>query len=76
MLNTKSDKSVGSADWTLIAKLSELNAQRPLLAVTLNERKYVLFQNVTDEEREQPAFISGSKTFLLGLINFAVSAIK
>tara|TARA_B100001093_G_C26821173_1_gene1011937 strand:- start:1779 stop:2153 length:375 start_codon:yes stop_codon:yes gene_type:complete len=49
MPNTKSDKSVGPADWTLIAKLSELNAQRPLLAVTLNERKYVLFQNENGE---------------------------
>ena len=49
MLNTKSDKSFGSADWTLIAKLSELNARRPLLAVTLNERKYVLFQNENGE---------------------------
>ena len=29
-----------------------------------------------DEEREHPAFISGNKTFLFGLINFAVSAMK
>ena len=32
--------------------------------------------NVTGNDNEQPAFKSGSKTFLLGLINFAVSAIK
>ena len=31
---------------------------------------------VIDDDNEQPAFISGNKTFLLGLINFAVSAIK
>ena len=31
---------------------------------------------VIEDEREHPAFISGNKTFLFGLINFAVSAIK
>ena len=31
---------------------------------------------VIDVDNEQPAFISGKKTFLLGLISFAVSAIK
>ena len=29
-----------------------------------------------DEDNEQPAFMSGNRTFLFGLINFAVSAIK
>ena len=29
-----------------------------------------------DDDKEQPASISGRITFLLGLINFAVSAIK
>ena len=31
---------------------------------------------VIDEDKEQPALISGSKTFFSGFINFAVSAIK
>ena len=31
---------------------------------------------VIEDDKEQPAFISGKITFLLGLINFAVSAIK
>ena len=31
---------------------------------------------VIEEDKEQPASISGNKTFLLGFINFAVSAIK
>ena len=42
---------------------------------------YFSFNNLTsfpviDDDREHPAFISGNKTFLFGLINFAVSAIK
>src|SRR6056300_423243 len=42
---------------------------------------YFSFNNLTsfpviEDDSEQPAFISGSRTFLLGLINFAVSAIK
>ena len=31
---------------------------------------------IIEEDKEQPAFMSGSKTFFSGLINFAVSAIK
>ena len=31
---------------------------------------------VIEEDNEQPAFMSGNKTFLFGLINFAVSAMK
>ena len=49
MPDTTSNERVGSAVWTLIAKRSELNEQRPLLAVTLNEKKFVLFQNENGE---------------------------
>ena len=42
---------------------------------------YFSFNNLTslpviEEDNEQPAFMSGNKTFLFGLINFAVSAMK
>ena len=49
MPDVKSNESVGSAAWTFIAKRSELNEHRPLLAVTLSGNKYVLFQNENGE---------------------------
>ena len=38
--------------------------------------KFLTSCPVIDEDKEQPAFISGNKTFLFGLINLAVSAMK
>ena len=48
----------------------------------LQELQDIVFLNfltsspVIDDDKEQPAFMSGNKTFLFGLISFAVSAIK
>ena len=38
--------------------------------------KFLTSSPVIEEDKEQPARISGNKTFLFGLINFAVSAMK
>ena len=38
--------------------------------------RFLTSSPVIDDDNEQPALISGKKTFFSGLINFAVSAIK
>ena len=64
-----------------IPGVSALTSAEVFTYETTGTPGYFSFNNLTsfpviDEDKEQPAFISGSKTFLFGLINFAVSAMK
>ena len=74
----------GGADAQPTSRVYDKFIQRKILqenqlatAKTINEVITLIQKNCSNtEDNEQPAFISGNKTFLLGLINFAVSAIK
>ena len=46
------------------------------VAIKERARENARKQGKIDDDKEQPALISGSKTFFSGLISFAVSAMK